>query len=128
LTRLIVPGTKPQQLSLGQLDTAIGQLQKAGSNVETLRAAWHMKLAYSASLLVMALVGTVIVMWRSAIMIAVPLSLVCTLVYYALFTIGTSLGQQGIVPAPLGAWMANIVMGSLALLCFVVEHTKHTRS
>jgi len=126
--RLIEPGTKPQQLSLEQLDVAIEQLQETGSNVETLRSVWHMKLAYAASLIVMALVGTVLVMWQSAIMIALPLSLICTLIYYALFTIGTSLGQQGIVPAPLGAWIANIVIGSLALLCFAVKFRKHTRS
>lgn len=105
--RLVKPGSKPQQLPLWQLGDVIDRLTDSGSNVESLRTAWHMKLAYAASLVVMALVATALVMCTTNIFIATALALLCTFVYYALFTVGTSLGQRGVLDPVLGAWMAN---------------------
>lgn len=111
--RLVNSGTKPQQLPLWQLGTAIEQLSSSGSNVENLRTAWHAKIAYAASILIMAFVATAIVSWKDNIYIAVTLALVCTFLYYALYTLGTSLGQRGILHPFLAAWGANII----AMLC-----------
>ena len=111
--RLVSSGTKPQQLPLWQLGTAIEQLSSSGSNVENLRTAWHAKIAYAASILIMAFVATAIVSWKDNIYIAVTLALVCTFLYYALYTLGTSLGQRGLVHPFLAAWGANII----AMLC-----------
>ncbi len=113
--RLVSARSKPQQLPLWQLGEAIDQLRASGSNVETLRTAWHMKLAYAASLVVMALMATALVSWRDNIYIATALALVCTFLYYALFTLGTSLGQRGIVSPPLAAWGANLIAAIAAL-------------
>ena len=96
-----------------QLGTAIEQLSSSGSNVENLRTAWHAKIAYAASILIMAFVATAIVSWKDNIYIAVTLALVCTFLYYALYTLGTSLGQRGLVHPFLAAWGANII----AMLC-----------
>ena len=114
--RLITAGTKPQQLPLWQLGTAIEQLRSSGSNVENLRTAWHMKLAYAASLIVMALVATALVSWKDNIYIATALALVCTFLYYAVFTLGTTLGQRGVISPVLAAWSADLLAASLALL------------
>ena len=113
--RLVGAGTKPQQLPLWQLGAVINQLQRSGSNVENLRTAWHTKLAYAASVMVMALVATALVSWRSNIYIAAALALICTLLYYALFTVGTSLGQRGVLSPFLAAWGANLIAGACAL-------------
>lgn len=113
--RLVSTATKPQQLPLWQLGEAIQQLQSSGSNVENLRTAWHSKLAYAASILVMAFVATAIVSWKDNIYIAVTLALVTTFLYYAVFTLGTTLGQRGIIPPLLAAWGANIIASLIAL-------------
>ena len=107
--RLVTTGTKPQQLPLWMLGDAITQLQSSGSNVESLRTAWHAKLAYAASILIMAFVATAIVSWKDNIYIAVTLALVCTFLYYAVYTLGTTLGQRGILHPFLAAWGANIL-------------------
>lgn len=99
--RLVSTGTKPQQLPLWQLGDAISQLKSSGSNVEALRTAWHAKLAYAASILVMAFVATAIVSWKDNIYIAVTVALLCTFLYFAVYTLGTTLGQRGILhPVP----------------------------
>ncbi len=124
--RLTNTGTKPQQLPLWQLGSAIEQLSASGSNVENLRTAWHAKIAYAASILIMAFLATAIVSWKDNIYIAVTLALVSTFLYYALYTLGTSLGQRGIISPVLAAWVANIItmLCSLARLIPVVMERK----
>lgn len=112
--RLVKPGSKPQQLPLWQLGEVIDRLADSGSNVESLRTAWHMKLAYAASLVVMALVATALVMSTTNLYIATALALMSTFIYYALFTVGTALGQRGVLDPVMAAWMANALAASLA--------------
>lgn len=107
--RLVSSGTKPQQLPIWQLGDAIDQLKASGSNVEALRTAWHAKLAYAASILVMAFVATAIVSWKDNIYVAVTVALVSTFLYFAVYTLGTTLGQRGMLPPIIAAWGANFV-------------------
>ena len=90
-------------------------MRSSGSNVESLRTAWHAKIAYAASILVMAFVATAIVSWKDNIYIAVTLALVVTFLYYAVYTLGTTLGQRGLIPPFAGAWSANIIAAAIAL-------------
>lgn len=113
--RLVQGGNKPQQLPLWLLGDAIKQLHSSGSNVENLRTAWHAKIAYAASILIMAFVATAIVSWKDNIYLAVPLALICTFLYYAVYTLGTTLGQRGLLQPFLAAWLAN---GLAALFAF----------
>lgn len=113
--RLVSSGTNPQQLSVFQLGDAINALEASGSNVELLRTAWHAKLAYAASLAVMTLVAMAIATWKDNIYIASGLALVVTFLYYALYTVAGTLGQQGIVPPLVAAWMANILAAAVAI-------------
>ncbi|MFQ9866393.1 MAG: LptF/LptG family permease [Bilophila wadsworthia] len=78
-------------------------------NMEALRTAWHAKLAYAASILVMAFVATAIVSWKDNIYIAVTVALLCTFLYFAVYTLGTTLGQRGILHPFLAAWTANLI-------------------
>lgn len=87
----------PSQLPLWQLGDAIDRLSASGSNVEGVRTAWHMKLAYAASLVVMAAVAAAIVTWRDNIYLGIGLSLIITFLFYTMFTVGGTLGQKGIV-------------------------------
>ncbi len=112
--RLFSKSTKPQQLPLWQLGTAIERLASSGSNVETLRTAWHVKLSYATSLVIMAMIAVAIVSWTDNIFLATPVALVCTFLYYAAFTLGSALGQRGVVSPVIAAWGANALAGILA--------------
>lgn len=92
----------PQQLPLWLLGEAIGKLRGAGSNVEALLTAWHGKLAYAASLMVMAVLAAAIVSWRDNVYLAVALSMAVIFVTYALTLFGESMGQRGLLPAYAG--------------------------
>uniref|UniRef100_B8DJL0 Permease YjgP/YjgQ family protein n=1 Tax=Nitratidesulfovibrio vulgaris (strain DSM 19637 / Miyazaki F) TaxID=883 RepID=B8DJL0_NITV9 len=106
----------PSRLPLWQLGDAIDRLSASGSNVEGVRTAWHMKLAYAASLVVMAAVAAAIVTWRDNIYLGIGLSLIITFLFYTMFTVGGTLGQKGIVSPPLAAWGSNALILAVALL------------
>ena len=114
--RLVSANTNPQQLSVVQLGEAISALHASGSNVEVLRTAWHSKMAYAASIAVMSLVAVAIAVWKDNIYIAAGLALFITFLYYAVYTVTNTLGQQGHLPPFLAAWFANLVASGVALL------------
>ncbi len=114
--RLFYKSSKPQQLPLRQLGMAIQQLSASGSNVEALKTTWHTKIAYAASLMIMAMIAVALVSWTDNIYLATPLALVCTFLYYAAFMLGTALGQRGVLPPPAAAWGANIIALLLAVI------------
>lgn len=112
---VIDPGADPQRLPLWQLGEALNRLSSTGSNVEGLRTAWHMKLAYAASLVVMGLVAVAMISWRDNIYLDISLALVCTFLFYSMFTIGSTMGQKGILSPPVAAWGADALTAFLAL-------------
>ena len=114
--RMFYKSSKPQQLPLWQLGRTIKRLSASGSNVESLKTTGHTKLAYAASLVIMALIAVALVSWTDNIYLATPLALVCTFLYYAVFTLGTALGQRGVLPPVPAAWGANIIALLLACL------------
>ena len=53
--------------------------------------------------------ATAIVSWKDNIYIAVTVALLCTFLYFAVYTLGTTLGQRGILHPFLAAWTANLI-------------------
>ncbi|MFV0349421.1 MAG: LptF/LptG family permease [Halodesulfovibrio sp.] len=113
--QVVDPRADLQKLPLWKLWTATRQLQATGSNVEALRPALHMKLAYACSVMVMGLISLMLVTWNDNLYICIGTGLLLTFMYYAFFTVGGTLGEKGIVSPIIGAWGADILFGGLAL-------------
>ncbi len=107
---------RPSDLSLQELADTINRLEEAGSNVERLRTAWHGKLAYACSLLIMGLLALIVSRTTSNIYLAVLLSLVITFFYYAVNTVCIALGEKGFLVPSLAAWLANVAFGFFSLM------------
>ncbi|OEU70241.1 MAG: LPS export ABC transporter permease LptG [Desulfovibrio sp. S3730MH75] len=114
--KAVDPGADPAQLPLWQLDDVIDQLQKSGSNVNRLKTAWHSKWSYAFSLLAMALVSLALITISENVYLNIGLGLAFTFTYYALFMIGASAGDSGVLPPIIAAWIGNIVISVLASL------------
>lgn len=112
------------QLPLKELALTIKRLKQAGSNVEALRTVWHGKLAYAASLVVLGLLAFAILRITDNMYKAIALALLTAFLYHSLNTFGMSLGQKGIAPPPLGAWMANIFFLCVGLLVFFMSRLR----
>lgn len=111
---IIDPKTKLESLPLWQLGSEIQRLRDSGSNIERLQTAWHMKLAYAASVLVMALIALAVISVFGSLYVIIPVGLVTTFCYYGLFVLFASAGENGLVPPVLAAWAANALFASLA--------------
>lgn len=110
------PKVDPATLPIWRLGQVIESLEAAGSNVERLRTAWHQKVAYGFSLVVMALVGMALVSFEANVFVNVGAGLALTFLYYVVFTLAISAGQKGVAPPVQAAWFANVLFGGLALL------------
>ena len=112
----IASGIKPKQLTLMELSHAIARLQHAGSNVESLRTAWHEKLAYACSIVVLGILALLVSRATPNIYKAVAVSMVIVFSYYVMNTVCVSMGEKGIVAPMVGAWFVGTFFFSLSLL------------
>lgn len=106
----------PEKMSLWELSEVIERLQGSGANVEFLRTAWHMKISYAFSILVLACIGLILARQRENVFINIAFGLGIIFLYYFLHIIGGSLGENGIVSPYVGAWLANGLVGGPAVL------------
>ena len=111
---IVDPKTRLESLPLWQLGAEIQRLQDSGSNIERLQTAWHMKLAYAGSVLVMALIALAVVSLFGSLFVIIPIGLVATFCYYGLFVLCASAGEKGLVPPMLAAWAANAFFTAVA--------------
>ena len=105
-----------QNYSLWQIGDSITRLKKSGSNVEALRTAWHSKLAYAASLMVMSLIALALITWKENIYINIALGLAITFIFYTMLSIGSTLGESGRLSPILASWFPVFFTASLAFL------------
>jgi lipopolysaccharide export system permease protein len=101
-------------LPLVELSKAIEKLEESGSNVEILKTVWHGKWSYAFSMAVMALMALALVTFSENVYANVGLSLILIFVQYGVHAVGTTAGEQAVLPPVMAAWLGNVVMGSLA--------------
>jgi len=124
------PNVDPASLPLWSLSGAINRLKASGSNVERLRTVWHMKWAYAFSILAMGLLAMALATLWENIYLNIVVSLVLTFAYYAVFMVGVSAGQKGLLGPVTGAWFGNAVFGLIAgarLVWYVKPHAAFLR-
>lgn len=115
----------PEKMPLWRLGGVIERLQASGTNVEFLRTAWHSKIAYAFSILVLACIGLILARQRDNIFLNIAIGLGVIFVYFFIHVIGGTLGENGIVPPYAGAWLANALVGGPAVFQLVrTELTK----
>jgi lipopolysaccharide export system permease protein len=112
----ISAGVKPKQLSLRELANAIARLEHAGSNVESLRTAWHEKLAYACSIMIMGMLALLVSRSTPNIYKAIITSMFIVFFYYVVNTVWVSMGERGIVEPLIGAWFADAFFFGLGLV------------
>ncbi len=103
--------TNPQNLPLQHLDTAIDELVLAGSNVESLQTAFHMKYAYAASVLALCFVAFALISWKENVYICLSIGMIIAFLFFVSIMIGQTLGESGALHPILAAWFPH---------CFVI--------
>lgn len=111
---VIDPKASLESLPLWRLGSEIRRLRDSGSNIERLLTAWHTKLAYAGSVLIMGLIALALVSVSGSLYLTIPLGLVVTFCYHGMFVLCVSAGEKGLAPPFAAAWGANIFFAALA--------------
>ena len=109
----------PESLSLWELKALINKLKQSGSNVEVLQTTLYSKWSYAFSILVMTILALALSTFIKSIYLLIFSGLIITFFYYAIFILGVSLAEKGILPPFAGAWLGNILfifLGSLKIV------------
>jgi lipopolysaccharide export system permease protein len=110
----------PEEMSWGELKSQIAFLRQQGEDARKLEVLWHQKMAIPLACLIFALVGAPLGIQphRSASSKGFGLSVVIIFVYYLILSLGSALGEGGQLPAALGAWLENILLGGWGIYLF----------
>lgn len=104
---------KPQEMSFTELLHLDRRLQQEGHDPGRYQAEWQLRLARSATPLLMVLLGVPFALHRGRkanLGLGIAVSLTTFLAYFALQAIGIALGTAGLLPLPLAVWSANILL------------------
>jgi lipopolysaccharide export system permease protein len=104
---------KPQEMTFTELLRLDRLLRETGQDSIRYRAEWQQRLARSATPLLMVLLGVPFAMHRgrkAGLGLGIAVSLATFLVYFALQAIGMAFGIAGLLPLPLAAWSANLLL------------------
>lgn len=111
----------PEEMSLWELSQHIKNLQDSGTNVEGLRTAWHLKLSYAFSTLVLTVAALVLTRRWENLFFIISSGLGVIFLLFAMHTLGGTLGESGALSPWLGAWLGNILIGTLATIALALQ-------
>ena len=122
---LVESWSRPERLPLWELRDVIKRLERAGSNIESLRTVWHSKIAYAGSIVIMGLLALAIMQHTKSVYKAVGVSLVAIFLFYSANTISITIGKGGSIPPVVAAWLTNGVGLLLLAVIFLWPVLRH---
>ena len=100
---------KPGQLSVMELSTLIKRLKTIGSNVESLRVAWHGKFAYALSILIVGLYAMAISQATPNVYKGISSALLISFLYHSFTSVCTAMGETGSHSPILAGWLPIVI-------------------
>jgi lipopolysaccharide export system permease protein len=104
---------QPEEMTSPELLRLTARLEGEGHDSRRYRAEWHLRLAQTFTPLMMVLLGVPFALQRGrqgSLGSGVAMALAIFALYYLLQAIGMALGTAGLLPLPLGAWSANLLL------------------
>lgn len=105
---------QPDEMTSPELRRLAARLEREGHDARRYQAEWQLRLAQTFTPLVMVLLGVPFALQRGRKVnfgAGVALSLATFAVYYLLQAVGMAFGTAGLLPLPVGAWAANVLLG-----------------
>jgi LPS export ABC transporter permease LptG/LPS export ABC transporter permease LptF len=112
-------------MSLAELRRQMRNLARAGFDVLDLRIAFHGKLAFPLTCLVMVLIGVpfALLVGRRGALHGVTVGLAIGLIYWGALGLFEQMGRYELLPPLLAAWGPNLIFGASGLYLFLTSRT-----
>ena len=116
---------RPEQMSYGELDRYVEELERRGQRVPELRVELQNKLAFPAISFVMALVALPFAfrIGRRGALYGLGMSLVLGMILLAVFAFFTTLGETGALPPIAAVWSPAVIFATLSTYLFLGVRT-----
>jgi lipopolysaccharide export system permease protein len=104
---------QPEEMTTPELRRLTVRLESEGHDSRRYLAEWHLRLAQAFTPLMMVLLGVPFALQRgrqASLGSGVALTLAIFALYYLLQAVGMALGTAGLLPLPIGAWAANLLL------------------
>lgn len=104
-------------MGVRELNKYIQRNRDAGLNTTSFEVDYHAKFSYIATALVMVLLGIPFSVSGSrsgGVLVNLQICLLLTLIYWAFYNSGLTLGRHGSLPPVIAAWGPNLLMASVA--------------
>jgi len=103
----------PDEMRFGELRRFIHSLERSGANVNELKVELSLKLALPVTCLIIALFGAPLATstQRGGFAMGIGISLATTIVFLILIQIMKAVGQGGVIPPYLAAWLPSLLFG-----------------
>lgn len=115
---LVPRASNPDELTLREVRVQAARVGRFGGSARELEVAAHAKLAYPLTSLVLCALGIPVALRlrRSSLVVSFCAALSLSFLYLWFIEVGRALGASGQVPPFVGAWLANAVFGTLAVV------------
>ncbi len=115
---LVPRATNPDELTLREVRAQVGRVGRFGGSARELEVAAQAKLAYPLVSVVLCALGIPIALRlrKSSMVVSFCSALALSFLYLWFIEVGRALGVSGRVPPFVGAWLANVVFGSLSVV------------
>ncbi len=115
---LLVEEKRPEEMRYAELGRYIDSLERSGGDGRQLRVGQALKIAVPFTCVIIALFGAPMVMAapRAGGTIGIAISLGTTIVFLTLIQLSRAIGQGGLIPPTVAAWLPNAAFGLTGLI------------
>jgi lipopolysaccharide export system permease protein len=124
-TELTATPPSPDEMRYLELRRFIGALERSGADTNELKVELALKLAIPVTCIIIAVFGAPLATssQRGGAAFGIGISLATTMIFLMLIQLTKAVGQGGVVPPALAAWLPNILFAAIGLVLIVRVRT-----
>lgn len=117
---------QPEEMGFRELSQLAARIEESGGDPTRYRVGLNMKLSFPFTNLIVILIGSPLSarLRRGGLAVGMGLGLSLTFIYYGFIRVGQTLGEQGVMPATLAAWLGNIFFAACGIY-LILREEKH---
>lgn len=115
----------PDEMRYMELERFIGALERSGADTNELKVELALKIAIPVTCIIIAIFGAPLATsaQRGGAAFGIGISLATTMIFLMLIQLTKAVGQGGVVPPTLAAWLPNLLFAAIGLVLLVRVRT-----